>query len=144
MKIEFAGMSAEVPDGWTDESTITFAMPPHDSLSTPMSLNKQSSTPQGNVTISWEAAPKDEDAEAYLKGRLELLSRAMPGFEQRGQGDVDGLPYVEYAMNASMALLQIMFAKKVGDRMVCVTGTALEGAYAKARDHFADVAKSLG
>ena len=143
MKITFASMNADLPDGWMDESTISYSKPPDASLAPRMSLNPQSQRPTANVTISWETAPKDLGPATYLAHRIEQLSKALPGFEHLGQGEKSGVPFVEYAFAGAMQLRQIIFAKVVGSRVVCVTGTALPSVYDGVKAQFAATAMSI-
>lgn len=142
MKIAFNGLGTSIPDGWRDESTLTFVMAQDPALSMPLSMNKKSSRASASITIAWDET--DKDVQAYLDDRVETLARALPGFQERERGDVEpGLPYIEYAIDGPMPMIQLLMIKRLEGRVVTVTGTALTAAYDGVRPQFLKAARDL-
>ncbi len=141
--IEFAGLEFEVPNDWRNESTLVFSMPPDD-LNIPMAMQKQETHSTANITVSWEEA-KGLSAQEFLNLRLAQIPQIFPGFERQEEGNTnEGMPYVQYKVPAEPPFIQLVCVKPAGDRLVCITGTAMETTFAKVRTQFFKTAQSVG
>lgn len=146
MRISFAGLETTIPDGWKDESTIVYTMPA-DVIAGPLIARQRKSEGGGaNVSITWEDAAQVAP-QRYLDDRLEQTLKALPGFRLLGTGDLgdvgDPIPCAEYALQAGRPMMQLLAVRRIRERIVVVTGTALEPVYAKARPFFVDAARAL-
>ena len=146
MRITFSGLRADVPDGWTDASTLVFMMPAS-TLTAPLAKQRKADRSPANVAISWGAAPKGASAAhaaVLLEGRLDEMQRALPGFTRRAHGERDGVAWAEVSFDAEAPLVQLVMSRIVGPTAISVTGSALLAAYSDAlRDRFLDVARSI-
>ena len=141
-QINYAGLTFTVPETWTNQSTLVFAMPPAE-LNAPFALNKQQSHSTANVTISREAA-QGLNAQDFLSARMKTIPSIFPGFEQMDAAlQHDSMPYVQYRVPADSPFIQWVCAKKIGERMVCITGTALEPDFDRVKELFRDTAVSI-
>ncbi len=140
MKVTFAAFQAEMPDGWRDESTITYTMPPTEDLRIPLAGGKQPASP-ANIVINWQESAAD--ATVFLSSRIAELRASLPGFKILAQGDVDGIPFVEYAFSLQIALVQVLYVRKLGDYIVTVTGTASPSIFESVRGEFARAVRSI-
>ena len=141
-EIDFNGLRFSVPKEWTNQSTLVFAMPASN-LAAPLALQKQENTSTANVTIAWEEA-KGLTPEDYLRDRMKTLPRIFPGFETLAEDFTNQvLASVQYRVPADTPFIQMVCAKKIGRRMVCVTGTALEASFSKVKEQFLETANSL-
>ena len=141
--IAFAGLKFEVPDDWHNESTLVFSMPTTEGLSTPMAMNPQYTPPTANITVSWEKA-NGLSAKEFLDLRLGHIPQIFPGFEKQEAGLTDeGMPYAQYKVPAEPPFIQLVCVKASEDKLVCITGTALESTFSKARSQFFKTAQSL-
>ena len=140
--LQFAELQFQVPDDWRNESTLVFSMPPDD-LNIPLVTQKQETRSTANVTISWEEA-KGLSAQEFLDLRLAQIPQIFPGFERQEEGATDkGIPYVQYKVPAEPPFIQLVCVKQLDDRLVCVTGTALESSFSKVRAQFFKTAQSV-
>jgi hypothetical protein len=144
MHVEHSGLSFEAPEGWIDGSTITFTMPPS-SLAAPMAMKKTASRPAASVSVTWQEVDARVTPEAYLEKHRAALAQGLEGFQlaEKSKADIDGA-VLEYRFETGgLKLLQMLVARRVGPRIVCVTGTALDVEYVRQRDRFLEVARSL-
>jgi hypothetical protein len=140
MRVRFHDFAAEVPEGWRDESTITFTMPPDDRL-TPMGQSGGGSP--GNVVIGWQAR-RQQSVEAFVQERAAGLRKALPGFKLRAEGEIaPDVRFLEYTFSAPVPVVQLLVVRAVGDELVCVTGTAMAGRFAELRPVFEALARSV-
>ena len=117
-------------------------MPPED-LKTPMAMQQQKVQSMANVTVTWEAA-KDLTAQQFLDLRLAQIPQIFPGFEKQEVGRTDdGMPYAQYKVPAEPPFVQLVCVKASENRLVCITGTALESTFSKARAQFFKTAQSV-
>ena len=140
--VNFAGLQFDVPNDWRNESTLVFSMPPED-LKTPMAMQQQKIQSMANVTVTWEET-KDLTAQQFLDLRLAQIPQIFPGFEKQEAGCTDdGMPYAQYKVPAEPPFVQLVCVKASGNRLVCITGTALESTFSKARAQFFKTAQSV-
>lgn len=130
------GLVTELPDGWHDESTMTFTIPPTD-------VGQGQALSPGNVVINWvdgnDAAPEE-----YLADLHKQFAEAFDNFEVLEEGELGpAIPFIRFQFDAGRDLQQMLAVRRVGSRMVIVTGTALGELFERYRDQFADVARSL-
>jgi hypothetical protein len=146
MKISFAGMKTQVPDGWQDESTITFSMPAQPGIDVPLALNPRVPDSAANLVITWEHAG-ELGAQEYLDQRLAQLSEQLPGFTVAERGDAgdaqEPIPWAEFSLVAKVAVTQLLLVKRAGDRVFVITGTSLTPSFAAAKDQFLSAARQL-
>ena len=110
------GLVAELPEGWNDESTMTFTIPPVD-------VGGGDSLSPGNVVINWVDAGNAQP-DAYLANLQEQLEGAFDHFEVLDSGGALTRPAVPaLQVRAGRDLQQVLAVKRVGGRMVIVTGT---------------------
>ena len=132
MQITCGALVTDVPDGWRDESTIVYTMPPDPQLVARLAAGSSPRSSPAAITVTWEDAG-DLQAAAFLEGRLETLRRSLQGFKLLGRGDAGGgdspVPYLEYGLAARVPLSQILLVRRVGALMVVVTGTAQPATY---------------
>ena len=141
-EIDFNGLRFHVPTSWTNQSTLVFAMPASD-FPTPMALQKHKTHSMANVTVSWESA-NGLTSEDFLKERMKNIPNIFPGFETIEETfSPTDLSFVQYKVPADTPFVQLVCAKKIGNRMVCITGTALEVMFGQVKDDFLATAKSL-
>ena len=147
MRAFFAGLQTEIPDGWVDDSTITYSMPAEADLGTPTLPSRQPTRGGANVTITWEGRGGG-DPETYLQERLAKLGEALPVFKLRDKGslgeDDQLIAFAEFSIGGEVPMIQLLQVKLAGDRLVCVTGTALEAVYPTIRERFMETARTLG
>ena len=141
-EVDFNGLRFNVPKAWTNQSTLVFAMPASD-LTAPMAMQKQNSHSTANVTISWEAA-NGLTPEDFLRERMKTIPSIFPGFEKMDECfSQTKLSFVQYRVPADTPFIQWVCAKRAGDQMVCITGTALEPVFNNVRADFLATANSL-
>ena len=130
------GLVSELPDGWHDESTMTFTIPPVD-------VGEGQVLSPGNVVINWvdgtQAEPED-----YLADLHRQLEESFDNFETLEQGELaPRIPFIRFQFEAGRDLQQMLAVRRIGNRMVIVTGTAMGEYFDRYRDEFAGVALSL-
>ncbi len=141
-EIDFNGLRFNVPKTWTNQSTLVFAMPASD-LAAPMAMQKQESHSTANVTVSWEAAGS-LTSEDFLRQRMKTIPSIFPGFETMDEAySAADLSFVQYRVPADTPFIQLVCAKRVGDQMACITGTALEPVFNTVKADFLATAESL-
>ena len=129
------GLLTDVPDTWNDESTMTFTIPPID-------VGEGQSLSPGNVVINWvESASESDD---YLDDLHKQLEAAFENFELLEQGELaPSLPFIRFQFEAGRDLQQILAVRRIGSRMVIVTGTAMGEYFDRYREQFAEIAKGI-
>jgi hypothetical protein len=145
MKVPFVGLSANIPDGWADESTLVFTMPADSSLAPSLVGKRNKPRSSANVTLAWEEIGAMGAAE-YLRGRLETLRQALKHFKLEEEGALEGrndAPFAVYRFEAKEPMMQLLCCQKVGTQVVCTTGTALTEAFLRVRENFLHVASSI-
>jgi hypothetical protein len=136
MRAVFMGLATELPDDWNDESTMTFTIPPVDT-------GQGHALSPGNVVINWVDA-SGADASAYLVDLHRQLEGAFDDFEVLESGELGpGLPFLRFKFEAGRNLQQMLAVRRVGSRIVIVTGTAVATLFDRYRDQFANIAKGL-
>lgn len=129
------GLSTEIPDNWNDESTMTFTIPPID-------VGEGQSLSPGNVVINW--VESHSEADDYLEDLHKQLEEAFESFELLEQGELmPALPFIRFQFEAGRDLQQMLAVRRVGSRMVIVTGTAMGEYFDRYREHFAAIAKGM-
>lgn len=154
MDISFLGLQAAIPDEWEDRSTLTFTVPAPQALTADLRLGKKP-VPQspGNVVISWAAVPEGvpNPALAHIEQQLSALPSILPSFSLVARGDLgksgDPMPYLDVRFVAGQPqgqpVRQVLCARRVGKRVIAVTGTAIEAQFGALRERFIAVARSL-
>ena len=141
-EIMFNGLRFTIPDAWTNHSTLVFALPTAD-LVTPKAMGKQTKQPPANVTISWEDVV-GQTPEDFLKERMRTIPNIFPGLEMMEESfSSNDMSFIQYKVPADAPFIQLVCAKRVTDRMVCITGTALEAAFKNVKEQFLATAQSL-
>ena len=137
MLTSFGALSAEIPDGWTDDSTMVFSLPER----------SKDGHGKANITLTWEKASVTDPGE-YLTARLRRLPKVLDRYKATSRGDhgsgAQSIPYVEHTFGKEVPMTQMVMAKLVGEQMVCITGTALTGAYGEVRERFIHIGRSVG
>ncbi len=129
------GLSTEIPDNWNDESTMTFTIPPID-------VGEGQSLSPGNVVINW--VESHSEADDYLEDLHKQLEEAFESFELLEQGELmPALPFIRFQFEAGRDLQQMLAVRRVGSRMVIVTGTAMGEYFDRYREHFSAIAKGV-
>jgi hypothetical protein len=136
MRAAFMGLATELPDGWNDESTMTFTIPPID-------VGQGQALSPGNVVINWVDASNAEPAD-YLADLHKQFAEAFDNFEVLEEGELaPSVPFIRFQFDAGQDLQQMLAVRRVGSRMVIVTGTAMGEYFERYREQFAGVALSL-
>jgi hypothetical protein len=149
MDVQFVGLTVAIPDDWEDRSTITFQLPPDPALVSPLAGSKNLARSPGNVVIQWSMAGSSADpAKEEVEGQLSRLPSILEGFRTIATGELDvsngPLRFIEYTFQVGGEQLhQILCARKIGSRVVVVTGTALAPQFKALRARFVDVALSV-
>jgi hypothetical protein len=147
--VRFVGLTARIPDDWEDRSTITFQIPPDPAMAAPLAGEKVAARSPGNVVIQWGAAGSAPDpARQHIEGQLRALPAILAGFSTADRGDLgdpsDAIPFIEYIFEAGgQQLQQILAARRIGDRVVSITGTALSARFRAHRTRFIEIARSV-
>ncbi len=136
MRAAFMGLVSELPDGWHDESTMTFTIPHID-------VGEGQMLSPGNVVINWvdgsHAEPED-----YLADLHHQLQESFDNFETLEEGELaPQIPFIRFQFEAGRDLQQILAVRRIGNRMVIVTGTAMGEYFDRYREQFVGVARSL-
>jgi hypothetical protein len=145
MRIEFVGLATEIPDGWIDDSTLTFSIPDPDGLAMPR-VGGASPRSCGNVAIQWDRNATG-NARAFLDARLKELGQLLPGFavEHRSEmGEAEELIAVaQCAFDPGTPVRQTYAVRRRGALMLVVTGTTWPGVHARYHDTFIDIARRM-
>lgn len=145
MKIDFQGVTAPVPDGWINCSTLVFAMPADDQLRSPLALQKQVAGSAANLVLTWDE--RTADPRALLDQKVAELTRQIPGIDVLSTGEVAGtdasIPFAELAVPGKVAVRQIVFVRRIGGQTVTITGTAVATLFDKLRASFVASATGL-
>lgn len=130
------GLAADLPDGWNDESTMTFTIPPID-------VGQGQALSPGNVVINWVDGSNAEP-EDYLADLHKQFAAAFDNFEVLEEGELaPSVPFMRFQFEAGRDLQQMLAVRRVGSRMVIVTGTAMGEYFDRYRDQFAGIACSV-
>jgi hypothetical protein len=104
---------------------------------------KTSTRTPATLAITWQDASA-LSPRGYLEQRAASFPRSLPGHQALGKGEIDDAAFIEHRFDAGgTGLVQMVLVRRVGARMVVVTGTALESEYRKVRQHFVDAVQSL-
>ena len=145
MNVAFGGLVLHIADGWMNESTLVFTMPPL-AMAASMTLNKLHQAPPAALTITWEEAA-GRSPKTLLDERMGQVKKALQRFEETGQGDLgsrhDPIPWIEYSFDAQGPLQQILIIRGVEHRLVCISGRALAPHSPAVRTRFVAAATDL-
>jgi hypothetical protein len=146
MRVDFVDLVTEIPDGWIDDSTLTYSIPNPDELAAPLS-RKPAAGPCGNIAIKWDRGAGPVSARAYLDARLVELEQGLAHFtvEQRrelGSG-ADALAVAECSCELGAPLKQLLAVRRLGPLMLVVTGTTFPGVYERFRNTFVEIAQQI-
>jgi hypothetical protein len=139
METHFNKFATWVPDGWLDQSTITFCMPASPDVQAPLSAGKALAHSPANLVLTWETQ-EDRQLSDYGSARLNKIKTALPGFHLVEEGlwkeEEASIFFAEYHISMSPALTQLLQIKVVDHYFVCLTGTAIQNNYLNVREHF--------
>lgn len=129
--------SLDLPDEWTDASTVTLLARPRE-LFTP------------NVQINQEPVPEDQGLRAYFTSQRAELQAGLPGFRLLGHGDrtVAGQAalwheYIWHNPERSVDVHQLQVGLHAGGTIYTVTASALERDWAEFAPEAEQVLASL-
>ena len=144
MKIEIGGMTADLPDGWQDRSSIIFEMPDDEELRDPRALQKQTGHTAANISLNWDDASDEISPDKVLRAQLEQLPASLPGFSIVEQGRTEeGWPFAETRFDLGMIVRQLLCVRPVGDKVVVLTAAASEPLYAGVKTKAESTLRSL-
>jgi hypothetical protein len=133
--LQFNEFSAEVPEGWRDESQIIFTMP----------STEGPAVSRANVVFTWEDMPQGTESE-YLEEHMRRLAGMVP-FKVIEEGSIgketDAMHFIEVQLGYQRPMNQVLIVKRVGGKIVVVSGTALRDLYPQIRETFFEIARKL-
>ena len=139
MQTHFNNFTTWVPDGWLDQSTITFCMPVSQNAQAPLSAGKAVAHSAANLVLTWESEENRQLLD-YGSARLNKIKTALPGFHLVEEGICNeketSIFFAEYHISMSPALTQLLQIKVVDNYFVCLTGTAIQNNYINVKEHF--------
>jgi hypothetical protein len=134
--LKFNEFSAEVPEGWHDESQIIFTMP-----------NTEGPAPsRANVVFTWENAQPGSES-TYLEEHMRRLAGIVP-FRVLEEGHLgegtDSMHFIEVQLGYEQRPMnQMLIAKRIDGKMAVITGTAMRHLYPQLRETFLEIARKL-
>jgi hypothetical protein len=142
VKARFAGFVADVPDGWRDQSVISFACP-SDVVVDPRAMRPASNRPTATVAITWADRPARATATTVLDEQLANGAALFAEYEVRARA-VDGeLATADVSFVQGERILQLVAVRIFGERVVVVTGSAFAATWDAMRPKLLDVARSV-
>jgi hypothetical protein len=151
MRLVHGGLALDLPEGWSDQSTLLFTAPVDD---VPMPTAKRTARPTESLAVTFGLAQRraggaDDDADAVVREEVERLKAADPALELvevrpfvggLGKGS---LAVVKLTL-AEIALRQLTVAVVVGPVVVCATASCVEAVFARREPALLSLLQSIG
>ena len=127
--LQYGRLTLDVPDDWTDASSLLFVMPPSQGLAAPLSA-KPAGTFTANVSVSTEPLEAGDPTEpqAYLEAATALLKQSGAQFEDAGasaikMGDRDGWAMERVLEHGGHVVRQLSAVTIVDGRAIIATAS---------------------
>ncbi|MDP2339998.1 MAG: hypothetical protein Q8O67_03485 [Deltaproteobacteria bacterium] len=145
MRLVHGGLALDLPEGWSDQSTLLFTAPVDD---VPLPTAKRTTRPTESLAVTFGLAGSD-DADAVVREEVEKLRAADPALELvevrpfTGGLGTGSLAVVRLSL-AEIALRQLTVAVVVGPVVIRATVSCVEGAFARREPALIALLQSIG
>ena len=142
MKARFHTFVADVPDGWRDQSVISFACV-DGGVVDPRSVRPTSTRPRATVAISWGDTPQRGTASSVLDEQLKNGAGMFAEYAVLARGVDDDLAFADVAFVQGERVRQLVCTRVFGKLVVVVTGSAFDATWDAMRPKLLEIARSI-